>query len=324
MIKMKLVKPGLFIGTREDANNIENLRQCNINRILTIDSQVPDERHVAVTDNKITRLHVDCLDEPTADLLSLFDRCIQFIEEGIRNNETVLVHCLSGVSRSVTIILAYLMKTESLTLDKAVSRLKQVYYEDKVNPNPGFMKQLRLYEVMENTVDESSKVFKQFKLKLLADQIKENGAANKELMTEFLKEATSRNAMTTASNDLQQYKCKKCRITLFHSTSIVEHDPNQGSHLFGWQKPTSQTTGLANTNNVACTSVFIDPVEWMSSFLLGSIEGKLLCPKCNCRLGSFNWSGMQCSCAAWITPAFQFHKNKIDQVLKINAIPSHT
>lgn len=87
---MKLVKPGLFIGTREDANNEANLKQCNMKRVLTVDIQVPDDLQCGP--DKITRLHVDRLDEPTADLLSSFDRCIQFIEEGIRNNEAVLVH----------------------------------------------------------------------------------------------------------------------------------------------------------------------------------------------------------------------------------------
>jgi predicted protein tyrosine phosphatase len=42
------------------------------------------------------------------------------------------VFSLSGVSRSVTVLLAYLMKTDDMTLDKAVCRLNQVYSPDKV------------------------------------------------------------------------------------------------------------------------------------------------------------------------------------------------
>ncbi|MCL7027438.1 hypothetical protein MKW94_010328 [Papaver nudicaule] len=49
-------------------------------------------------------------------------------------------------------------------------------------------------------------------------------------------------------------------------------------------------------------------------FLLkGNIEQKLLCLGCNARLGSFNWAGMQCSCGTWVNPAFQLHKNLIDE-----------
>ena len=104
-----------------------------------------------------------------------------------------------------------------------------------------------------------------------------------------------------------------------------------------------------------CTSYFIEPVAWMGDTLLGHLEGKvlqhslhfytelkhlclcvyvqILCPKCNCRLGSFSWKGQQCSCGRWLTPAFQvtlqcvhnlsmmwsslspqIHKNRVDEV----------
>ena len=45
------------------------------------------------------------------------------------------------------------------------------------------------------------------------------------------------------------------------------------------------------------------------------VDGKLLCPKCAVRLGSYTWSGMQCSCGAWVAPAIQVVKSKVDEVL---------
>lgn len=45
---------------------------------------------------------------------------------------------------------------------------------------------------------------------------------------------------------------------------------------------------------------------------------QLLCPKCNSKLGSFNWYGEQCSCGRWVTPAFQMHKNRVDEIKHIN------
>lgn len=44
----------------------------------------------------------------------------------------------------------------------------------------------------------------------------------------------------------------------------------------------------------------------------GGLEGKLTCAHCEARLGYFNWSGIQCSCGSWITPAFQLHKSRVD------------
>lgn len=48
-----------------------------------------------------------------------------------------------------------------------------------------------------------------------------------------------------------------------------------------------------------CTSFFLRDdtgLEWLAG--LSDVEGKLSCPhpKCGVRIGSFNWSGTQCSC----------------------------
>src|SRR5690554_6802729 len=55
-----------------------------------------------------------------------------------------------------------------------------------------------------------------------------------------------------------------------------------------------------------CQSYFIEPVEWIQD--LHGLEGKISCPKCDSKLGTFKWSGGQCSCGSWVTPAFMMHK----------------
>ena len=37
-----------------------------------------------------------------------------------------------------------------------------------------------------------------------------------------------------------------------------------------------------------------DKLEWMGD--LADVEGKLVCPRCAYRVGSYHWSGAQCSC----------------------------
>lgn len=46
-------------------------------------------------------------------------------------------------------------------------------------------------------------------------------------------------------------------------------------------------------------------------------EGKLLCPKCKARLGSFDWLGSFCSCGSKIVPAFQLQMSRVD-VISVN------
>ena len=63
-----------------------------------------------------------------------------FIEENI-GKTNVLVHCQAGVSRSATIVIAYMMRKYQYSMDVAVDRVKK--RRPYIDPNKGFMKQLR-------------------------------------------------------------------------------------------------------------------------------------------------------------------------------------
>ena len=61
-----------------------------------------------------------------------------------------------------------------------------------------------------------------------------------------------------------------------------------------------------------CSSYFVDPDELEVGAFTDN-EGKLSCPHCQSKLGSFTWSGNQCSCGQWVVPAFSFSKRKVDE-----------
>jgi hypothetical protein len=44
-------------------------------------------------------------------------------------------------------------------------------------------------------------------------------------------------------------------------------------------------------NSFGDSSVFLEPMSWMQEAIVGVVQGKLYCPNCQARLGSFNWSG---------------------------------
>lgn len=41
------------------------------------------------------------------------------------------------------------------------------------------------------------------------------------------------------------------------------------------------------------SSLFLEPMQWMYASIVGETQGKLYCPGCEARLGSFNWSGIR-------------------------------
>ena len=49
--------------------------------------------------------------------------CVEFVNEAIESGGTVFVHCHQGVSRSTTMVIAYLMWKERLTFNEAFAKV---------------------------------------------------------------------------------------------------------------------------------------------------------------------------------------------------------
>ncbi|MQL91686.1 hypothetical protein Taro_024295 [Colocasia esculenta] len=106
------------------------------------------------------------------------------------------------------------------------------------------------------------------------------------------------------------YRCKKCRRVVALQENVVGHTPGKGETCFEWSKRSSGP--FDRRGETECSSIFVEPLRWMTTVEEGAMEGKLSCIHCEARLGYFNWAGIQCSCGSWITPAFQIHKSRVD------------
>jgi protein-tyrosine phosphatase len=74
---------------------------------------------------------------------SYFNR-FHLADEARSNEKGVLVHCLAGVSRSVTVTVAYLMYKLSLSLNDAFNMVRA--RKSNIAPNFHFMEQLHNFE----------------------------------------------------------------------------------------------------------------------------------------------------------------------------------
>ncbi|KAG7299659.1 hypothetical protein JYU34_016652 [Plutella xylostella] len=90
------------------------------------------------------RYYVPLLDTPNSDMHPYMEKVADLIHEVVSRGEMVLVHCVAGVSRSVTLCLAYLVKWEKMTLRDAYHHMK--LRRPQIRPNTGFFKQLIKYE----------------------------------------------------------------------------------------------------------------------------------------------------------------------------------
>ncbi|XP_018609121.1 dual specificity protein phosphatase 12 [Scleropages formosus] len=302
---MIAVESGLYIGAASDLRHCQELLGAGVTHVLTVDSEEP---HVAA----LFRTHfVRALDEPACDLLSSFDECARFIADALRTGcGAVLVHCHAGQSRSAAVVAAFLMKRRGLSATDARSRLRTIKPDVQINEE--FLRQLELYELMNCEVDFTSPVYKQYRLQKITEKYPELQSVPKEVF------ATDPSTADAPSSEVI-YRCRKCRRTLFRSSSILSHDAGGGPAAFAHKKSLKGSRNDAGCMDpTQCTSYFIEPVQWMEQALLGVLDGQLLCPKCSSKLGSFNWYGEQCSCGRWVTPAFQIHKNRVDEIKHIN------
>ncbi|XDV29379.1 hypothetical protein PO909_032515 [Leuciscus waleckii] len=74
-----------------------------------------------------------------------FKESIRFIHECRLNGGSCLVHCLAGVSRSTTVVVAYLMTVTSYSWEDCLTAVKAV--RSFVGPNYGFQQQLQEFQM---------------------------------------------------------------------------------------------------------------------------------------------------------------------------------
>ncbi|KAJ5415828.1 dual specificity phosphatase Yvh1 [Penicillium sp. CMV-2018d] len=168
--RMRQIVPGLFLGNVEASYKRDLLQKNHINAIVsftdarwvwwsaaTREVGIPEHRH----------RWVQCADSSTQDLLAYMSDICDFIEqmaspalsslsslsvdhENTTNDEpsgvlpeAILIHCDLGISRSPTIIVAYLMRKLRV---QRLDVLNFVQSKQKVKPSPNLTRQLQVWE----------------------------------------------------------------------------------------------------------------------------------------------------------------------------------
>ncbi|XP_036819504.1 dual specificity protein phosphatase 22-A-like isoform X2 [Oncorhynchus mykiss] len=93
----------------------------------------------------MTYLCIHAADASSQNLSQHFKESIRFIHECRLNGGACLVHCLAGVSRSTTMVVAYLMTVTTYSWEECLSAVKAV--RSFVGPNYGFQQQLQEYQM---------------------------------------------------------------------------------------------------------------------------------------------------------------------------------
>lgn len=128
----------LYLGS-QDSVTPENIRKYQITHILSIGIECPLNEPSA----SIVHLYVPCLDLPETCLQQdgILRKSFEFIELARLNSGRLLVHCNAGVSRSASVIIAYLMYYHQMDFIRAYNHVKT--RRECIQPNAGFLNQLK-------------------------------------------------------------------------------------------------------------------------------------------------------------------------------------
>jgi atypical dual specificity phosphatase len=121
-------------GVRRD-----HIRQRGITCIINCTIEVPN---LSLPNVEFINVRID--DSPYALIGRFFDECADKIEQHRLVGGNVLVHCMAGVSRSASIIIAYLVRYREMSLRDAYMLVRGK--RSIIRPNVGFWKQLIEYE----------------------------------------------------------------------------------------------------------------------------------------------------------------------------------
>ncbi|TRM60736.1 protein-tyrosine phosphatase-like protein [Schizophyllum amplum] len=147
------ITPRLYLSDYFTARDDETLARLGITHVVSVLELVP------VLPERIplgNRLHVSLLDTSTTDILSHLDRTTEFIRDALAADEKnrVLVHCFQGISRSATVVCAYLLASSTPKAGMLAHETIDWVRERRgiVCPNLGFRRQLDEYAKRYKTV----------------------------------------------------------------------------------------------------------------------------------------------------------------------------
>uniref|UniRef100_T1IVK8 protein-tyrosine-phosphatase n=1 Tax=Strigamia maritima TaxID=126957 RepID=T1IVK8_STRMM len=191
---------------------------------------------------------------------------------------------------------AYIMHKHHLSVDEALEFVKA--QRKLVFPNAGFIAQLHLFCLMNWQLDENNLQYRLYKLYTTAKQVQKDKQFAVVVSTFFTDEITPSQF---------HFKCKKCRYeeALFSEMSVFPHDVGKTLH---WN------INACSIGNPICNQgLLIRPLPWMQE-AKEATAGKLNCPHCGAKIGSFDWNGSKCPCGARMEPIFYISVEKVDEV----------
>jgi len=130
----------VYLGSFEHSQDKEGLSGLGIKHIVNVSSHGNP-----FANQGFEYLKIDVPDTVEGVLQPYFEECNAFMKKAIAEGSGVLVHCHRGMSRSSTMVIAYMMAEMGMSLEEGHGLVKAC--RQCMRPNDAFVDQMAKYEV---------------------------------------------------------------------------------------------------------------------------------------------------------------------------------
>ena len=128
----------IYLGGIDSVYDKDELKKLGIKNIISViagfEPPYPENFNYLV---------LNALDTVNTDLKEYFETTNNFIDDALDNDEKILIHCMAGRSRSVTVLAAYIMKITGMNVKNTLKSIKKK--RSIIEPNEYFVSQLEEY-----------------------------------------------------------------------------------------------------------------------------------------------------------------------------------
>ncbi|KIK68452.1 hypothetical protein GYMLUDRAFT_215067 [Collybiopsis luxurians FD-317 M1] len=220
MNAMDQVIPGLWIGGLPSAMDTENLKA---NKIYSVLSAMRGKISIHET---FIRHQILLDDSEEEDILIHLLPAITFIQSELDKGRGVLVHCQAGISRSATIVAAYLMHNREMNVEEALNLIRKARPE--IDPNPSFLAQLEIFQDASFRVSRKDRTTRMYYMQRTTEEVLNGDGSlpSTDMFARFPRSATDSTPATPGGplkGPRRRIRCKMCRQELAAREHMLDH-----------------------------------------------------------------------------------------------------
>lgn len=137
-IKLTSIDDIIYLGNAYNAADYYYLKNFGITGIVNACNEISN-----YFEDDFEYFKIDILDINNSSIYKFFDPFITFVENILNNNGKIMIHCYMGSSRSAILVVLYLVKYKSYTMDDSIRFITDK--RNRVNINVTYIEELKRY-----------------------------------------------------------------------------------------------------------------------------------------------------------------------------------